>query len=197
MSHSHNRYAKYNDIVGIEAICRGVEGEAYEPKTSNVQRNGILQSGVSRHTLPMENQQLSLAAPTNTQYFVNPTTGPNSTINESANNMNYTPDVLYSSFAPASAYSNEAMDSLIPPIQPLPIPVPVPIQQVLTQDVMPQKYKHRTDFSKRQRRKHREMERIYDCDFDGCDKAYESISHLNTHREKKNHGEKKSIYDFE
>ena len=60
-----------------------------------------------------------------------------------------------------------------------------------------QTYRHRTDFSKRQRRKHTEMERIYDCDFEGCDKAYESISHLNTHREKKKHGDKKSIYDFE
>ncbi len=55
----------------------------------------------------------------------------------------------------------------------------------------------RRDFTKRKRRKFDQMERIYDCDYLGCLKSYETISHLNTHRQLKNHGHSLSIDDFE
>ncbi|SNX84102.1 uncharacterized protein MEPE_02810 [Melanopsichium pennsylvanicum] len=40
----------------------------------------------------------------------------------------------------------------------------------------------------RRRRKSEEVERKYRCDFDGCDKAYGTLNHLNTHRATNEHG---------
>ncbi|CDW98269.1 hypothetical protein [Sporisorium scitamineum] len=40
----------------------------------------------------------------------------------------------------------------------------------------------------RRRRKSEEVERKYRCDFDGCDKAYGTLNHLNTHRATNKHG---------
>eukprot|EP00834_Sanchytrium_tribonematis_P008564 NODE_1048_length_2472_cov_0.942267.p1 type:complete len:153 gc:universal NODE_1048_length_2472_cov_0.942267:1723-1265(-) len=48
----------------------------------------------------------------------------------------------------------------------------------------------------RTRRKPQEMERMYACRQPGCYKAYESISHLNTHIRRKNHGKPLSKSDF-
>ncbi|SPO21315.1 uncharacterized protein UTRI_00792 [Ustilago trichophora] len=40
----------------------------------------------------------------------------------------------------------------------------------------------------RRRRKSEEVERKYRCDFDGCNKAYGTLNHLNTHRATNEHG---------
>ncbi|KAJ1042186.1 hypothetical protein NDA10_000141 [Ustilago hordei] len=40
----------------------------------------------------------------------------------------------------------------------------------------------------RRRRKSEEVERKYRCDYDGCDKAYGTLNHLNTHRATNDHG---------
>ncbi|KAJ9476442.1 putative zinc finger protein, partial [Pseudozyma hubeiensis] len=40
----------------------------------------------------------------------------------------------------------------------------------------------------RRRRKSEEVDRKYRCDFDGCDKAYGTLNHLNTHRATNEHG---------
>ena len=49
---------------------------------------------------------------------------------------------------------------------------------------------------KRPRRKAADMIRVYGCDFCGCYKSYEKLSHLNTHRKGKNHGVNLSQSDF-
>ncbi|TKY90934.1 hypothetical protein EX895_000932 [Sporisorium graminicola] len=40
----------------------------------------------------------------------------------------------------------------------------------------------------RRRRKSEDVERKYRCDYDGCDKAYGTLNHLNTHRATNEHG---------
>ena len=40
------------------------------------------------------------------------------------------------------------------------------------------------------------VDRMYRCLFEGCTKAYGSISHLNTHRKRKEHGMPLSKHDF-
>ena len=49
---------------------------------------------------------------------------------------------------------------------------------------------------KRHRRKSEEIYRRYNCNFEGCLKSYEKISHLNTHRQRKCHGPNMSILFF-
>eukprot|EP00835_Amoeboradix_gromovi_P007125 NODE_1076_length_1433_cov_0.376312.p1 type:complete len:147 gc:universal NODE_1076_length_1433_cov_0.376312:928-1368(+) len=48
----------------------------------------------------------------------------------------------------------------------------------------------------RARRRPDEMKRFYGCRQNGCAKAYESISHLNTHIRRKNHGKPLTKADF-
>lgn len=48
----------------------------------------------------------------------------------------------------------------------------------------------------RPRRRPDEMERLYACREKGCTKAYESISHLNTHIKRKGHGRPLTKSDF-
>ena len=50
--------------------------------------------------------------------------------------------------------------------------------------------------SRRFRRKPKQVLRLFDCDFEGCDKSYGTISHLNTHRTRKNHGDARRKNDF-
>ncbi len=45
---------------------------------------------------------------------------------------------------------------------------------------------------KRRRRLSSQINRRYQCDFPGCQKSYEKVSHLNTHRLHKGHGQKLS-----
>eukprot|EP00835_Amoeboradix_gromovi_P005702 NODE_565_length_6632_cov_0.218276.p5 type:complete len:102 gc:universal NODE_565_length_6632_cov_0.218276:2542-2847(+) len=40
---------------------------------------------------------------------------------------------------------------------------------------------------KRKRRLSRQINRIYVCEYSGCDKAYEKQSHLKTHKQRKHH----------
>jgi hypothetical protein len=47
------------------------------------------------------------------------------------------------------------------------------------------------DYVKRPRRKAEEVERVYDCNYEGCDKAYGALNHLNTHVRQCNHGPKR------
>ena len=48
----------------------------------------------------------------------------------------------------------------------------------------------------RKRRRPQQMLRYYDCQDPACHKAYESISHLNTHIKRKGHGNPLSKTDF-
>ncbi len=48
----------------------------------------------------------------------------------------------------------------------------------------------------RHRRKATDIQRQYECDFDNCNKSYERISHLNTHRKLLKHGPPKRSIDF-
>ena len=48
----------------------------------------------------------------------------------------------------------------------------------------------------RKRRRPQQMRRYYNCQEPGCHKAYESISHLNTHIRRKSHGPPLSKSDF-
>eukprot|EP00834_Sanchytrium_tribonematis_P001764 NODE_45_length_32908_cov_0.790271.p24 type:complete len:140 gc:universal NODE_45_length_32908_cov_0.790271:4065-3646(-) len=43
---------------------------------------------------------------------------------------------------------------------------------------------------KRFRKKYKDIERHYKCDYPGCDRSYGKISHLNTHRVQKEHGQR-------
>ena len=162
-----SKYSNYRDIVGVDAICRGIDDGStqctIQPSTS------------SNDYQPASQYNNGFKTQQQIYYDYNATS-----------NVGYSqcsPEIPYVSYTPA-------ISSIVP------YDVNTQFSQ-LQNDNIPANYKHRSDFSKRQRRKHTEMERIYDCDFPGCDKAYESISHLNTHREKKNHGDKMSIYDFE
>jgi hypothetical protein len=47
------------------------------------------------------------------------------------------------------------------------------------------------DYVKRPRRKAEEVERLYSCNFPGCDKAYGALNHLNTHVRNAEHGPKR------
>ena len=44
--------------------------------------------------------------------------------------------------------------------------------------------------SKRPRRRYDEIERIYTCDYPGCEKAYGTLNHLNSHKTMQKHGPK-------
>jgi len=47
------------------------------------------------------------------------------------------------------------------------------------------------EYVKRPRRKAEEVERLYSCNFPGCDKAYGALNHLNTHVRNAEHGPKR------
>lgn len=50
--------------------------------------------------------------------------------------------------------------------------------------------------NKRPRRRYEEIERIYDCNFPGCTKAYGTLNHLNAHVAMQNHGKKRTPEEF-
>ncbi|KXN70434.1 hypothetical protein CONCODRAFT_78849 [Conidiobolus coronatus NRRL 28638] len=50
--------------------------------------------------------------------------------------------------------------------------------------------------TKRVRRKHHEVERIYNCIHPGCQKAYSVLNHLNTHIKIQNHGRPRINEEF-
>ena len=45
---------------------------------------------------------------------------------------------------------------------------------------------------KRPRRRYEEIERMYKCGWDGCDKAYGTLNHLNAHVTMQSHGQKRT-----
>ncbi|KAK3371616.1 hypothetical protein B0T24DRAFT_506982, partial [Lasiosphaeria ovina] len=47
------------------------------------------------------------------------------------------------------------------------------------------------------RRKYEEIERQYACRWNGCEKAYGTLSHLNVHVINKNHGKRREPKEFE
>ncbi|KZT50509.1 hypothetical protein CALCODRAFT_444511, partial [Calocera cornea HHB12733] len=49
---------------------------------------------------------------------------------------------------------------------------------------------------KRPRRKAEEIERIYECGFEGCNKSYGTLNHLNAHVRNASHGEKRRPEEF-
>ncbi|KAH6667326.1 hypothetical protein B0J14DRAFT_435199, partial [Halenospora varia] len=49
---------------------------------------------------------------------------------------------------------------------------------------------------RRPRRRYEEIERLYKCVWMGCDKAYGTLNHLNTHIKGKSHGSKRKPEDF-
>ena len=180
-----SKYKSYKDIVALEVICKGYE-ELFStqcsknnllvtPKVQVVDKSGIPYIGYD------------------TQIY---------------SGYDITPDAGYSLCTPGSDYAKFTEYAMCAPemgyIQSYnctPLQPYAELSQFGNCDQNEniaeiKKYKHRTDFSKRQRRKYSEMERNYDCDYTGCCKSYESISHLNTHRYKKDHGAKMSIYDF-
>ncbi|CAO1631403.1 unnamed protein product [Parajaminaea phylloscopi] len=52
------------------------------------------------------------------------------------------------------------------------------------------------DRKKRPRRKHSEIDRMYRCGFEGCDKSYGTLNHLNAHVALQKHGEKRTPQEF-
>ncbi|KAH7009066.1 uncharacterized protein B0I36DRAFT_258206, partial [Microdochium trichocladiopsis] len=50
---------------------------------------------------------------------------------------------------------------------------------------------------KRRRRRPEDVERKFICVWDGCDKSYGTLHHLNTHMTIKKHGEKKTSAEYE
>ncbi|KAF2752921.1 hypothetical protein EJ05DRAFT_515288 [Pseudovirgaria hyperparasitica] len=49
---------------------------------------------------------------------------------------------------------------------------------------------------KRPRRRYDEIERIYNCSWNGCEKAYGTLSHLNVHVTTHSHGMKRTAEEF-
>ena len=45
---------------------------------------------------------------------------------------------------------------------------------------------------KRPRRRYEEIERMYKCGFQGCEKAYGTLNHLNAHVTMQSHGQKRT-----
>lgn len=58
------------------------------------------------------------------------------------------------------------------------------------------KLSHLTSRRKRPRRKFTEIQRLYTCNFENCDKAYGTLHHLNTHVQIHNHGPKRMSHEF-
>ncbi|BGP17692.1 hypothetical protein JCM10213_005270 [Rhodosporidiobolus nylandii] len=50
--------------------------------------------------------------------------------------------------------------------------------------------------TKRPRRRYDEIERLYDCDYPGCTKAYGTLNHLNSHKMMQKHGPKSTPAQF-
>ncbi|KAK7917912.1 hypothetical protein PG985_009786 [Apiospora marii] len=50
--------------------------------------------------------------------------------------------------------------------------------------------------AKRRRRRPEEIERIYQCGWDGCEKGYGTLNHLNAHVTMQGHGEKRKPEEF-
>jgi len=49
-----------------------------------------------------------------------------------------------------------------------------------------------THQQKRPRRRYEEIERMYKCGWNGCDKAYGTLNHLNAHVTMQSHGQKRT-----
>ncbi|PWN28754.1 hypothetical protein BDZ90DRAFT_209117, partial [Jaminaea rosea] len=49
---------------------------------------------------------------------------------------------------------------------------------------------------KRPRRRHEEIDRMYRCGFEGCDKSYGTLNHLNAHVALQKHGAKRTPQEF-
>ncbi|KAI8980308.1 hypothetical protein BDB01DRAFT_690173, partial [Pilobolus umbonatus] len=49
---------------------------------------------------------------------------------------------------------------------------------------------------KRQRRKYHEVERLYQCNYQNCNKAYGTLNHLNAHISMQQHGPKRQPSEF-
>eukprot|EP00834_Sanchytrium_tribonematis_P002464 NODE_76_length_23837_cov_1.242396.p14 type:complete len:182 gc:universal NODE_76_length_23837_cov_1.242396:13755-13210(-) len=174
MTSLNQMYSNYMDLAGLEIICNDIP-ENFE--------DAIVNSPCPKPQEAEQQYQTTIISP---NILYNNIDVPNAYPTPNITDMNASPQYYYAS--PDTQYMN---------FIPSPIYQYTDVVDLNMQQLQQPKYKHRTDFSKRHRRKFTEIERIYDCDFPGCDKSYESISHLNTHREKKKHGEKKSIYDFE
>ena len=50
-------------------------------------------------------------------------------------------------------------------------------------------YKKNDSAQKRRRKLSKEVDRYFHCDYPGCYKSYGTVSHLNTHRKQKQHGQ--------
>jgi hypothetical protein len=50
---------------------------------------------------------------------------------------------------------------------------------------------------KRPRRRPEEIERLYQCNYPGCTKAYGTLNHLNAHVAMQQHGKKRLPHEFE
>ncbi|KII85879.1 hypothetical protein PLICRDRAFT_114930, partial [Plicaturopsis crispa FD-325 SS-3] len=53
-----------------------------------------------------------------------------------------------------------------------------------------------TNVRKRPRRRYDEIERLYECRWEGCRKAYGTLNHLNAHVVMQGHGERRSPSEF-
>ncbi|KAH8081126.1 hypothetical protein HD553DRAFT_258801, partial [Filobasidium floriforme] len=49
---------------------------------------------------------------------------------------------------------------------------------------------------KRPRRRFDQIERLYLCGYDGCDKSYGTLNHLNAHVSMQKHGQKRKPEEF-
>ena len=62
-----------------------------------------------------------------------------------------------------------------------------PMSTIFTFVTVPEK-----EWPKRRRRPPNEIERIYECNWKGCKKAYGTLNHLNEHVTKQSHGKKRT-----
>lgn len=69
----------------------------------------------------------------------------------------------------------------------LPVQNPHPLSQVYSFVPIPGAQQH-----KRPRRRYEEIERMYKCGWQGCEKAYGTLNHLNAHVTMQSHGAKRT-----
>lgn len=79
----------------------------------------------------------------------------------------------------------------LPPAAPMTYKAPAKVKQIYSFVPLPG-----AQTQKRPRRRYDEIERIYQCGWNGCEKAYGTLNHLNAHVFMQGHGEKRTPDEF-
>jgi hypothetical protein len=104
----------------------------------------------------------------------------------------YPPSYVAYGYAPEHRTYPVHLDSSIESISTVPL-----LDAPFHRPMMPPHSNYPSSSQKRKRRRYEEIDRIYACKYDGCDRSYGTLNHLNTHVALHGHGEKRTPKEFQ